>query len=129
MEFNPPIENRETDELIVISKSSTDDYQAKAIELAKKELDNRNISQIDIDKRYNELLGEYEKVVEHTKTEIAAEDYNIFEKIWIIIFWPRELFHGWYLRKDGYETKATVRLKLIFIGVALYVLLILTSQF
>lgn len=127
MEFNPPIENRETDELIVISKSSTDDYQAKAIELAKKELDNRKISQTDIDNRYNELVAEHEKLVEQTIAEIAVEDYSVFEKIWIVIFWPRELFHGWYLRRDGYTLKANNRIKLILIGVALYALTILLS--
>ena len=127
MEFNPPIENRETDELIVISKSSTDDYQAKAIELAKKELDKRKIAQTEIDNRYNELFAEHEKVVEQTKTEIAAEDYSVFEKIWIVVFWPRELFHGWYLRRDGYTLKASNRIKLILIGVALYALIILFS--
>ncbi len=127
MEFNPPIENRETDELIVISKSSTDDYQAKAIELAKKELDKRKIAQTDIDNRYNELFAEHEKVVEQAMTEIAAEDYSVFEKIWIVVFWPRELFHGWYLRRDGYTLKASNRIKLILIGVALYALIILFS--
>jgi hypothetical protein len=127
MEFNPPIENRETDELIVISKSSTDDYQAKAIELAKKELDNRKILQADIDSRYNELFAEHENVVEQTIAEIAAEDYSVFEKIWIVVFWPRELFHGWYLRRDGYILKASNRIKLILIGVALYTLIILFS--
>lgn len=127
MEFNPPIENRETDELIVISKSSTDDFQAKAIELAKKELDNRKISQVDIDNRYNELFAEHEKVVEQTLIEIAAEDYSVFEKIWIVVFWPRELFHGWYLRRNGYTLKASNRIKLILIGVALYTFIILFS--
>lgn len=127
MEFNPPIENRETDELIVISKSSTDEYQAKAIELAKKELDKREISQATIDNRYNELFIEHEKVIEKSMAEIAAEDYSVLEKIWIVILWPRELFHGWYLRRDGYTLKASNRIKLILVGVALYALTILFS--
>lgn len=119
MEFNPPIESRETDELIVISKSSTDEYQVKAIELAKKELDNRKLFQADIDKRYHELYTEQEKVIEQTIAKMAAEDYNVFEKIMIIIFWPKELFHGWFLRREGYKTMAINRIKLILIGVAL----------
>ncbi len=127
MEFNPPIENRETDELIVIIKSSTDEYQAKAIELAKIELDKRKFSQTDIDNRYNELIAEHEKIVEQTMTEIAAEDYNLIEKIWIVVFWPRELFHGWYLRRDGYTLKANNRIKLILIGIVFYALIILFS--
>jgi hypothetical protein len=127
MEFNPPIESRETDELIVISKSSTDEYQARAIELAKKELNNRRLSQKDIDSRYMELFEEAIKYIEKTMIEKALEDYTIFEKIQMIVFWPFELFHGWFLKRNGYDLKAKNRIKLIFIGVTLYALLILFS--
>ena len=94
MEFNPPIKNREIDELIVISKSSTNEYQEKAILLANKELKRRKIFQSEINNRFNELIAEHKEVVEQAMTEIAVEDYSVFKKIWIIIFWPRELFHG-----------------------------------
>ncbi len=127
MEFNPPIESRETDELIVISKSSTDEYQERAIELSKKELANRKLTQADIENRYNELFAEQEKFVEQELTQRAAEDYTVFEKIWIMLFWFREIFHGWYLRRDGYTLKASNRIKLILIGIALYAILIFTS--
>ena len=127
MELYPPIESRETDELIVISKSSTDEYQVRAIELAQKELTKRRISQIEIDRRYEELLEELDKLVQQELTEKMAEDYSVFEKLWIIAFWPWEIFHGWYLGRDGYTTKATNRIKLILIGIALYAIIILIS--
>ena len=128
MEFNPPIENRETDELILISKNSNDDYQARAIELAKKELTRRRISQNQIDRRFEELSQEEEKIVHQKLSEMAAEDYSLFEKLLIIIFWPKEILRDWYLRKEGYATKASNRIKLILIGIALYLILILTSK-
>jgi hypothetical protein len=127
MEFNPPIEIRDTDELIVISKSSTDEYQALAIELAKKELDNRKLSPADIDNRFSEIVAEHELAVEQIMSEIAVEDYSLFEKIWIVVFWPKQLLHGWYLKKEGYHLKAKNRIKLIIVGVILYASIILFS--
>ena len=127
MEFNPPIESRKTDELIIICKSSTNEYQAKAIELAKKELTSRKLSQTEIDKRYDELIEEQEKVVQQELTQMAAEDYNVFEKLLIIAVWPTVIFDGWYLHRLGYTKKASNRIKLILIGIALYAIIIFTS--
>jgi phosphoribosylformylglycinamidine (FGAM) synthase PurS component len=127
LEFNPPIESRETDELIVMSKSSTDEYQARAIKLALKELANRKFSQADIDSRYEELLEEQDKVIQQELAEMMAEDYSVFEKLYIIAFWPLKIFDGWYLGKYGYTTKASNRIKLILIGIALYAILIFIS--
>jgi hypothetical protein len=127
MEFNPPIEIRETDELIIISKSSTDEYQALAFELAKKELDKRKLSLADIDNRFSEIVAEHEIAVEQIMSEIAVEDYSLFEKIWIVIFWPKQLLHGWYLKKEGYHLKAKNRIKLILVGVILYASIVLFS--
>jgi hypothetical protein len=127
MEFNPPIEIREMDELIIISKSSTDEYQALAFELAKKELDKRKLSLADIDNRFSEIVAEHEIAVEQIMSEIAVEDYSLFEKIWIVIFWPKQLLHGWYLKKEGYHLKAKNRIKLILVGVILYASIVLFS--
>ncbi len=127
MDFLPTIESRETDELIIISKSSTDEYQQEAIERAKKELEKRNISQNEIDKRLNEIFKDQNEYIDQVQTKMGNEDYSVFEKLWMIIFWPRELFFGWTLRKDGYPTKAKNRLKLIGIGIVLYLVFILSS--
>jgi len=44
-QYNPPIETRETDELIIISKSNTDEWQQAAIDIAKAELVKRGLNQ------------------------------------------------------------------------------------
>ena len=76
MELDPPIESRETDELIVISKSSTDEYQIREIELAQKELANRNFSQAKIDSKYEELLEEEDKVIQQELAEIDGRRFS-----------------------------------------------------
>lgn len=125
--YNPPIETRDTDDLIIISKSSTDEWQQAAIDIAKDELIKRGLTQTKIDSRYSELENEFNEQIE-TELKIASEeDYSIFEKIWIILFWPRELFHDWYLKRDGYTLKAKRRIQLILTGLIFYVIIILTS--
>ena len=126
-ELTPPIESRGTDELIVISKSSTDEYEATAIELAQKELEKRKLSQKDIEIRYEELLEEQDTIVQQELIKMETEDYNVFEKLLIIAFWPQEIFYGWSLRANGYTTKASNRIKLILIGIILYAILIFIS--
>jgi hypothetical protein len=44
MEFIPPVSERETDELIAIANSTTDDWQQEIIEQSKVELNKRGIS-------------------------------------------------------------------------------------
>jgi hypothetical protein len=125
--YDPPIETRDTDDLILISKSSTDEWQQAAIEIAKQELIKRGLDQTQIDLRYKELENEFNEQIE-TELKIASEeDYSIVEKIWIILFWPRELFHDWYLKREGYTLKAKRRIQLIFTGLIVYLIIILTS--
>lgn len=126
-QYNPPIESRDTDELILISKSSIEEWQQSAIDISKGELKKRGLSQTQIDSRYSELEKEFNEQIE-TELKIASEeDYSVFEKIWMILFWPRELFHGWYLKRDGYTLKAKRRIQLILTGLIFYVIMILTS--
>lgn len=64
MEFNPPFEERETDELIVLANSKEDYWQPEAIELAKFELSRRNVSieeQHEKMKKWAEEFDELEK--------------------------------------------------------------------
>lgn len=126
-QYNPPIETRETDELIIISKSNTDEWQQTAIDIAKAELVKRGLNQTQINSRYLDLEQEFQTQIESELKEASEEDFSAFEKIWIIFFWPRELFHNWTLRKDGYVLKSKRRLQLIGLGVIVYLILILTS--
>lgn len=126
-QYNPPIETRDTDELILISKSSTDEWQQTAIDIAKEELKMRGLSQTQINTRYTELEKDFNELIETELKNASEEDYSVFEKIWMILFWPRELFHGWYLKRDGYTLKAKRRSQLILTGLIFYVIMILTS--
>jgi hypothetical protein len=126
-QYNPPIETRETDELILIIKSSTDEWQQTAIDIAKEELKKRGLSQTQINARYTELEKDFNELIETELKNASEEDYSVFEKIWMILFWPRELFHGWYLKRDGYTLKAKRRIQLILTGLIFYIIIILTS--
>lgn len=126
-QYNPPIETRETDELIIISKSSTDEWQQAAIDIAKSELSKRGFYQTMIDLRYSELEKIFKIQIENELEQASKEDFNVFEKLWIIFFWPREIFRNWGLRQEGYLLKAKRRLQLIGLGVIIYLILILTS--
>lgn len=126
-QYNPPIDTRETDELIVISKSNTDEWQQAAIDIAKLELVKRGFNQIQIDLRYSELKEEFLIQIESELKQASKEDFSVFEKIWIIFFWPREIFHNWSLRQEGYLLKAKRRFQLIGLGVIIYLILFLTS--
>ena len=126
-QFTPPIETRDSDELIVISKSTTDEWQADAIEIAKTELTKRGIGQKEIDKRFAHLEKEYYEQIERDLETASKEDYTVFEKLWILFFWPREIFHGWNLRKYGYTLMARRRIQLIIIGIILYIIMIYLS--
>lgn len=126
-QYNPPIETRETDELIIISKSNTDEWQQAVIDIAKAELVKRGLNQTQINSRYLDLEKDFQTQIESELKEASEEDFSVFEKIWIIFFWPREIFHNWTLRKDGYVLKSKRRLQLIGLGIIVYLILILTS--
>ncbi len=127
IQYNPPIETRDTDELILISRSRDDEWQQVAVDIAKEELKKRGLSQNQIDSRYAKLEKEYNEQIEKELKNISEEDYSVFEKIWMILFWPRELFHSWFLKREGYTLKAKRRIQLILIGLIFYVIIILTS--
>ena len=88
MEFNPPIIERETIELIIIAHSDTYHWQQEAIDQAKSELKRRNIS-----KEYESSILkqlEQEKQLEEQKIQEqrrinAAESYTIANQILIIV--------------------------------------------
>jgi len=64
MEFYPPFEERETDELIVLANSEDDYWAPEAVELAKNELIRRNVSpeeQLEKIKKWTEEFNEIEK--------------------------------------------------------------------
>ena len=122
MKYHPPIESRETDELIEMVVVGAPAFQAEAVALADKELTARGLKKEDIEIRYEQIV---EKTIEYLKQEeldMAKEDFLLAEKMVMMIFWPFELFHNWSLRSDGYATRANTRIKMIIAGAALWLI-------
>jgi hypothetical protein len=124
--YIPPIEKRDTDELIIICNSSTDDWQQDAIDSARAELLNRGYSHDQINSEYNEIEKGYNQMVQAGRKIASEEDFFVLEKLWIILFWPRELFHHWYLKREGFILKRKRRIQLILLGILLYAVFYLT---
>jgi len=120
-QFDPPIEKRTTDQLVIIANSNTDDWQKEAILLANSELLKRGLSSEDQKRRFIELEQfeklEFRKELERRK----VEDYSIVEMIFIVLRWPIYLFSDWRLKKDGFHLKHKRRLQLLLLGAILTV--------
>ena len=124
-EFYPPIQKRNTDELIIIANSSTDDWQQEGIDQAKEELRKRGVSNLEQKKRIKELQKQFENELKKELETRETEDYTILEKLYIVLIWPKRLLWDWGLKKEGYILKAKRRLQLISFGIGLYGLALL----
>jgi hypothetical protein len=76
MEFNPPIRERENLELIAIAYSNTDYWQQEAIDQAKKELNNRGITEeyqlkINTDGIFNRFVTVFANRARHVSGELS----------------------------------------------------------
>jgi hypothetical protein len=121
MKFTPPINDRETDELIFIANDEEGNWHKEAINLAKAELFKRNIS-VEVQKEkikyYTEKYNEYLELERN-------RDYSVTEKIMMVLFWYQYFLWDWGLRKNGYIVKANSRLKMIGLGILLYTVFII----
>lgn len=120
-EFSPPIPERETEELIEIANSSTEYWQQKAINQAKKELVNRKITQ----QEQNEVIENWKKKTQvYLKKEAEkleknkTESYQVWEMIILFLFAPILFFRPYLfnshtlftLRGENYFLKFKQRL-------------------
>jgi len=89
--FNPPISEKNTEELIQIANASKEQWQQEAINQAKKELVNRGVTQAEQDRIIKKWLGEAD---DNIKKEIErldenkTESYEIWEIVVLFIFGP-----------------------------------------
>lgn len=134
MEFNPPVKERKTKELLDII--SNDEKWAEEIQaLAEQELYNRNFTRqvilqekqkrVKTLKRYNER-----KLIRLEKNR--TEGYTVAEMILIVIFFPFSLFldfnpltEFWKLDAGNYKKKIWQRIVLILISLFLWFLLLM----
>ncbi|SEA75478.1 hypothetical protein [Psychroflexus halocasei] len=133
-EFNPPISERETEELIEIAHSSTEHWKLDAINQAKKELIRRNVTQ----KEQNEVIEKWKKEAdEYFKNEAdrleknKTESYSTWEMILIFIIGSLKFFR-WYddvftLRKENYYLKFKQRIIILTLGFISWFIFIYTS--
>ena len=130
-EFNPPIETRETFELIAIANGSLDEWQQEAIDQAKDELKNRGISEeyqkkiVDkwIKKKQRSEIA-YQKQLEQNKTE----SYSTLDMIYIFLVAPFLLVGKWTvglslreLKRENYSKKIKQRLLLLIGGIGFWI--------
>lgn len=121
--YNPPIESRDTEELIFLANSSEKDWQPEANAMAKAELSRRGVTA----DHQEEFLKNWEQemhILWQKELDVRrTEDYDLGEKLLIIVRWPRAIFSDWGLRKEGYELKVHRRPRLIALGVLVWVVL------
>ena len=130
-EFNPPIETRETFELIAIANGTLDEWQQDAIDKAKDELRNRRISEeyqkLVLDnwiKEKKELEIAYQKQLQRNKTE----SYATLDMIYIFLVAPFILIGKWTvglslreLKRENYSKKIKQRLLLLIGGIGFWI--------
>ncbi len=136
--YNPPIHERETDELLAIAISSVDYWQEEAIDLAKIELEKRGVTKEFINKR----KVEYEKQINLADLKYQRqlelnefESYSTTKMIYIFVVAPLILLGRWEvdsslfeLKSENYQRKFRQRLGLLIFGTCawgLYIYLII----
>jgi hypothetical protein len=130
-EFNPPIETRETLELIAIANGTLDEWQQEAIDKAKDELKNRGISdeyqKKVVDKWIKEIKQSeiaYQSQLDQNKTE----SYSTLDMIYIFLVAPFLLVGKWTvglslreLKRENYSKKIRQRLLLLIGGIGFWI--------
>jgi hypothetical protein len=134
MEFNPPINERETKELLNII--SNDEMWVKEIQiLAEEELYRRNFTKQTIAEEKQRRIKTIQKFTERRDSQLEknrTESYTITEMILIVVFLPFSLFlllnpltEFWQLDEGNYKKKIWQRVILIVISLFLWFLLLI----
>lgn len=118
-EFNPPIESRPDDELILISLSNPGDWENEAVEKARNELRKRNLSEEEQVQRKKELelneLKEFDISIEGFDNDESKEildlinsrktnDIGFLFYLLNFIFPIPSIFYNWSLKREGLIT-------------------------
>ena len=135
-EFYPPIENRNTDELINIAYNLSNDYSPEVIEQAQKEL---VLRQIPVERQHT-LIKQWETQYRKAMSQIegqhaqqyqlnATESYSVIRMIMIFfmsVFYVSGRFFSHdtlsYLKQNNYKKKFRQRLILLTSGTSFWIL-------
>lgn len=138
MEFDPPVSERNTKELLNIL--SNDVKWVKEIQLlAEKELYRRNFTQELIDKEKNRRINTLKKFQErHSKTleKNKTASYTTTEMILIVAFFPFSLIlhlilhlnpfsEFWKLDAGNYKKKIWQRIILVIVSIVLWIQIVI----
>lgn len=131
--YNPPINERDTDQLIQIAYSKNDEWQLDAINQAKKELQKRNISkeyQIQKLNQWDKDLKQFEIEYLNKQNSNFNKSYNKLDMIKIFLLAPLILTGKSYfdtgfslinLWKENYKTKFKQRFILLVLGMLFWI--------
>lgn len=132
-EFNPPIETRETLELIAIANGTLNEWQQAAIDQTKDELKNRGISEEYQKKIVDKWIEEGNQIEIAYKKQLELnkeESYSTWEMLYILLVAPFLLVGKWTvdlslieLKRENYLKKFKQRLMLLIGGIAFWILI------
>lgn len=130
--FIPPIEDKDTDELIAMAHSSTEHWQEEAIKQAKEELIRRNISEEYQNKVISEWEEEARKFQEEWQKQLeenATKRYSILQQLIIFLASPLILLGKidydqsvTDLKQENFKIKAKQRIIALIVGAIVYFL-------
>ena len=129
MEFNPPVSERQTKELLNII--SNDEKWAKEIQtLAEEELYRRNFTKRTIEEEKQKRINTLKKFNERKADQLEknrTESYSGVEMIVIVVFFPFSFFlhlnpltEFWELDAGNYKKKIWQRIILIIVSLFLW---------
>ncbi len=130
--IEPPLEERELDEVVAIAHSTSDEWQPEVIELAKQELHRRNVSLEEQEK----IINQWYKKIEDWENGNSTVSYSKWEMVKILFLAPAYLTCQAFpdyslseLKADNYLRKYKQRVILLIAGTILYFVMIAGLMF
>lgn len=116
----PKLDEYSDDELIILVYAESDQWQVDAVDYARLLLKSKGITESEAKTRLIKLEKEAE-IFLHRELELRkTESYNVFELVYMTLFWIKYILWDWYLAKEGYILKRKQRLICIGLGMFLY---------
>ena len=135
--FDPPMSERDTEDLVAIAHGTTENWQREAIDQAREELIKRGIT----DEHQQRILARWEKQEKRVEQEYAkwlsdnaTESYALAEKAFIFAIAPFIILAPWkfssgpslrVLKEQDYQRKFAQRRILLWSGTLSWIFLII----
>lgn len=116
------------EELIIVVYIESEHWQPEAVAYADFLLKQRGISNEYALSRVEDIIKQSEILRQKELNARAVEGYNVFELIYMAVFWPRYIFRDWFLKRDGYVRKRKQRIYALGAGIMLFVVVFIESR-